>query len=252
MSCRATTYPRSTGTPRGPSDRYRDPMADAAPDAAAGSGDSWPRSCWAWRPASASPGCSASATPPSSPRSWPSLTLAAGSSGRLRTAVPVAGILGLIVVAYSTLGAAHDGLSVRGGPRHGVRRLHDERHDGGAARGPAHRDDGLLRVLPRHGHRRARAAGHRRLAVADRAARPRRPGHRPRARRPPCRRSSRCRHRPAAAAAQGRPFAPGGRCVTVGAHLRRPRQGRRPHARSPSAWPMYGFQSAGRRTTPSG
>ena len=38
-----------------------------------------------------------------------SLTLAAGSSGRLRTAVPVAGILGLIVVAYSTLGAVTTG-----------------------------------------------------------------------------------------------------------------------------------------------
>ncbi len=38
-----------------------------------------------------------------------SLTLAAGSSGRLRTAVPVAGILGLVVVAYSTLGAVTTG-----------------------------------------------------------------------------------------------------------------------------------------------
>lgn len=37
------------------------------------------------------------------------LTLAAGSSGRLRTAVPVAGVLGVIVVAYSTLGALTTG-----------------------------------------------------------------------------------------------------------------------------------------------
>jgi hypothetical protein len=37
------------------------------------------------------------------------LTLAAGSSGRLRTAVPVAGILGLVVVVYSTLGALTTG-----------------------------------------------------------------------------------------------------------------------------------------------
>lgn len=38
------------------------------------------------------------------------LTLAAGSSGRLRTALPVAGILGLVVVAYSSLGALTTGL----------------------------------------------------------------------------------------------------------------------------------------------
>ena len=37
------------------------------------------------------------------------LTLAAGSSGRPRTAVPVAAILGVIVVAYSTLGALTTG-----------------------------------------------------------------------------------------------------------------------------------------------
>ena len=37
------------------------------------------------------------------------LTLAAGSSGRLRTALPVAAILGVIVVVYSTLGALTTG-----------------------------------------------------------------------------------------------------------------------------------------------
>ncbi len=40
------------------------------------------------------------------------LTLAAGSSGRLRTALPVAAILGTIVVAYSTLGAVTTGYPV--------------------------------------------------------------------------------------------------------------------------------------------
>lgn len=40
------------------------------------------------------------------------LTLAAGSSGRLRTAVPVAGILGTVVVVYSTLGAVTTGYPV--------------------------------------------------------------------------------------------------------------------------------------------
>jgi hypothetical protein len=40
------------------------------------------------------------------------LTLAAGSSGRLRTAVPVAAILGVIVVVYSTLGALTTGYPV--------------------------------------------------------------------------------------------------------------------------------------------
>ena len=105
----APTHPRSTGTPRGPPDRYRDAMADAAPG----------RRGWQWRlMAAILVGMAAGfgvarllGFGDSALQSAivASLTLAAGSSGRLRTAVPVAAILGLIVVAYSTLGAVTTG-----------------------------------------------------------------------------------------------------------------------------------------------